>query len=326
MKPVCLKNACPGLNLIPQHRGVPLPPIDLARHDSKGQIIPISPPEESYCCVPSVPCMSVPLVGGTPLLSQSELDPWIAKSLADSSSEFVLSGYRPRLTFNGCTSSIFVLHNETINIWTHLVGAIVWVFMLQGTMQVLKHRGSDSVTLALTRTTYCMCIVMPLASAAYHTYKCLDDYICRMLLSIDIAGIHLLMFSRAMMEGYLVFFCTPTRWLNFTMIASVLGIALGAYGSYQRQQWPFIPAVLMAHIPIFWFLCNEYAYTDDLQLLPPFRYTSTPACIDSDCGCPGHSRGLCPSWLGSGRMMVAGQGVGVGGGAEHLCLRLKQIA
>lgn len=79
--------------------------------------------------------MSVPLVGGTPLLSQvvsavfatsllqnvfesehacvhrivnygimqSELDPWIAKSLADSSSEFVLSGYRPRLTFNGCT-------------------------------------------------------------------------------------------------------------------------------------------------------------------------------------------------------------------------------
>lgn len=45
------------------------------------------------------------------------------------------------------------------------------------------------------------CGTLQLASAAYHTYKCLDDYICRMLLSIDIAGIHLLMFSRAMMEG-----------------------------------------------------------------------------------------------------------------------------
>jgi hypothetical protein len=41
----------------------------------------------------------------------------------------VLSGYRTRLTAWQCVQSCFRLHNETANIWTHLVGAVVFFLL-----------------------------------------------------------------------------------------------------------------------------------------------------------------------------------------------------
>ena len=41
----------------------------------------------------------------------------------------ILTGYRQRLEYSDCMKSIFKLHNETINIWTHLLG-FVFFFML----------------------------------------------------------------------------------------------------------------------------------------------------------------------------------------------------
>lgn len=37
---------------------------------------------------------------------------------------YVLTGYRPLQTFKGCMSSLFYMHNETINILTH--GKFSW--------------------------------------------------------------------------------------------------------------------------------------------------------------------------------------------------------
>ena len=41
----------------------------------------------------------------------------------------IISGYRQRLDYEDCLRSIFRLHNETVNIWTHLLGFLVF-FML----------------------------------------------------------------------------------------------------------------------------------------------------------------------------------------------------
>lgn len=41
---------------------------------------------------------------------------------------YVLSGYRINMDFNECINSLFSLHNETWNIWSHLFGALLFLF------------------------------------------------------------------------------------------------------------------------------------------------------------------------------------------------------
>ena len=43
------------------------------------------------------------------------------------SNPFILTGYRDRTTFLGCLKSVLLLHNETINIWSHFIGFLFFV-------------------------------------------------------------------------------------------------------------------------------------------------------------------------------------------------------
>eukprot|EP00966_Prymnesium_polylepis_P127396 2946580-Prymnesium_polylepis.2 len=43
---------------------------------------------------------------------------------------FILKGYRAHLTIAACARSIFAVHNETVNVWSHLLAAIAFVFHL----------------------------------------------------------------------------------------------------------------------------------------------------------------------------------------------------
>ena len=43
------------------------------------------------------------------------------------SNPFIHTGYRDKITYLGCLKSLLVLHNETINIWTHLLGFLFFV-------------------------------------------------------------------------------------------------------------------------------------------------------------------------------------------------------
>ena len=40
------------------------------------------------------------------------------------SRSLLLTGYRPETSIWGCIKSCFYLHNESINIWTHLLGLL----------------------------------------------------------------------------------------------------------------------------------------------------------------------------------------------------------
>lgn len=47
------------------------------------------------------------------------------------SNDFIIRGYRINFnTFERLTKSLFQLHNETMNIWTHLLGAFFFVLLL----------------------------------------------------------------------------------------------------------------------------------------------------------------------------------------------------
>jgi len=46
--------------------------------------------------------------------------------------KYIKHGYRahPHMTFEKCTKSIFMLHNETFNIWSHLLCAFFYLYQL----------------------------------------------------------------------------------------------------------------------------------------------------------------------------------------------------
>lgn len=185
--------------------------------------------------------------------------------LSGSSVEFVFTGYRPSsMSVMSCTTSIFAIHNETVNIWTHTIGAAVWMFTMDATLSLLKTKGHASEqTLAITRLCHIMCIAMPVASSVFHTYNCIGETAYTFLLRTDIVGIHSLMFARTMMEAYLVFYCEPTRWLNFMMIAILLGSGLAIYGGVTMTQWPFIPQLMLAHVPLISFLIASSSLSEN---------------------------------------------------------------
>lgn len=52
--------------------------------------------------------------------------------------QYVLSGYRFYKSANDCLKSLFRLHNETMNIWSHLLGFIFFSFLSVNVFQVKK--------------------------------------------------------------------------------------------------------------------------------------------------------------------------------------------
>lgn len=205
-------------------------------------------------CENVISCVNTECQLSKDLKRQNELESWAKSSIKGSSSEFVLSGYRSTKSWWECTNSVFRIHNETINIWTHLMGALIWILMMDAADAMLRYNKVEDVTMSVLKLCFIMCIAMPVFSTTYHTYKCVNERLYNILLSLDIAGIHLLMFARTMTEAFVVFYCDRAIWLNLVMICSVPALALGVYGAWTRTQWPFIPAVLLAHIPVISFV------------------------------------------------------------------------
>eukprot|EP00091_Calanus_sinicus_P011046 TRINITY_DN25189_c0_g1_i1.p1 TRINITY_DN25189_c0_g1~~TRINITY_DN25189_c0_g1_i1.p1 ORF type:complete len:112 (-),score=27.23 TRINITY_DN25189_c0_g1_i1:84-419(-) len=58
------------------------------------------------------------------LIPYSEMPSWMGDN------EFILSHHRPELnSFKECFKSVFSLHSETGNIWTHLLGLLGFVIL-----------------------------------------------------------------------------------------------------------------------------------------------------------------------------------------------------
>ena len=49
--------------------------------------------------------------------------------------KFILSGYRINFrSYIDATKSIFMIHNETFNVWSHLVGAVIFIYFFYYTV------------------------------------------------------------------------------------------------------------------------------------------------------------------------------------------------
>mmetsp|Transcript_22423 Transcript_22423/g.32303 ORF Transcript_22423/g.32303 Transcript_22423/m.32303 type:complete len:314 (-) Transcript_22423:730-1671(-) len=101
----------------------------------------------------------------------------------------ILTGYRqPQKTLRACATTIFSLHNESINIWTHLLAAawMLWVFF---DIAWTKLHRSDIVVEFAMGAMILSAACAYLGSVAFHTFGCHNEDTYEKVHLIDQKGV-----------------------------------------------------------------------------------------------------------------------------------------
>ncbi|XP_062456874.1 progestin and adipoQ receptor family member 4 [Rhea pennata] len=131
---------------------------------------------------------------------------------------FVLGGYRPASSGAGCLRSLFYLHNELGNIYTHGVPLVALALLVPGALP----RAPPAVAwLGLGH--YVACVSPPLASVVYHVFMShrAGAGLYRRLLALDLGGVAVVNALGAVPIIYCALPCQP----------GPRGAALAAYGA-----------------------------------------------------------------------------------------------
>eukprot|EP01080_Neovahlkampfia_damariscottae_P005595 gene5595-9410_t len=162
----------------------------------------------------------------------------------------LIEGYRkmPAGSYWDCLLSIFTLHNETINIWSHLLPGLLWVYSLFFVIPKLLVNGTFMEKLIAGYLYPIGAIMVFTGSTLFHIFKCnsIRDY--HFFLVLDLSGI-LVLFTAGFplknlfnvlnlgnaMGPWIELTCYPTYQIFFTIFGLIFGIIL---------IWPVTPILV----------------------------------------------------------------------------------
>jgi len=138
--------------------------------------------------------------------------------------QYIHTGYRSPQSYIECMRSVFLFHNETLNIWTHLLGFLVFSSLLlwdslslpQGT--VTWH---DVAVILCIITCYQACMIL---STVFHTFGAHSEQVYDKCLYLDLCGIAVSLIATYISGIYYAFWCL-TWWRNFYLITVFLIVA-----------------------------------------------------------------------------------------------------
>jgi len=135
---------------------------------------------------------------------------------------FIETGYRTPLSYLDCVRSVLSLHNETLNIWTHLLGFLAFSTLLLWDSWSLhiseKVTWSDIAVILGIITCYQACMIL---SVIYHTFTAHSEQVYNTCLYYDLAGIAVSLIATYISGIYYAFFC-DSFWRNFYLVTVIL--------------------------------------------------------------------------------------------------------
>ncbi|KZT03812.1 HlyIII-domain-containing protein [Laetiporus sulphureus 93-53] len=151
---------------------------------------------------------------------------WLEIPAWQRDNDYILTGYRrAQYSWRGCAYSIFgYLHNETVNIQTHLFGAVLFAVLLS-TFQPVYFIHYESTnwldftvfTIFLTAAVFCL-----LSSSFYHTFSVHSKEVSLRCHAVDYAGIVVLTVGSFFPCIYYEFYCdTALQMLYLSLIVLV---------------------------------------------------------------------------------------------------------
>ncbi|XP_074727779.1 adiponectin receptor protein 2 isoform X3 [Strix uralensis] len=141
--------------------------------------------------------------------------------------DYLLHGHRPPMpSFRACFKSIFRIHTETGNIWTHLLGCVF--FLCLGIFYMFRPNMSfvapvqEKVVVGLFFLGAILCLSF---SWLFHTVYCHSEGVSRLFSKLDYSGIALLIMGSFVPWLYYSFYCNPQPCFIYLIVICVLGIA-----------------------------------------------------------------------------------------------------
>lgn len=143
--------------------------------------------------------------------------------------EYLRFGHRPELnSFSECFKSIFMIHTETGNIWTHLIGFLAFititiVFYIQPLCDYchVDIKLADKLIFLFFFIGAILCLGL---SSLFHTVCCHSEWVSKLFCKLDYVGISLLTVGSFIPWIYYGFYCQFTPKLVYLTCMSILGI------------------------------------------------------------------------------------------------------
>ena len=164
------------------------------------------------------------------LLSWNELPHW------QQDNHYILTHYRPAsYSFARSFASIFYLHNESVNIWSHLLGAAVFVYEYMYTcypsFKKYEHVSEDLTASSFSATDliafsyfFVGALTCLSISAAYHACSNHSPRVARFGNQLDYVGIVALITGSFIPTIYYGFYCDPWLQKGYWTMISMLGV------------------------------------------------------------------------------------------------------
>ncbi|XP_067863342.1 adiponectin receptor protein 1-like [Heptranchias perlo] len=154
--------------------------------------------------------------------------------------DYLLYGHRPPMpSFRACFKSIFRIHTETGNIWTHLLGFVF--FLGLGILTLLRPNVyfmaplQEKVVFGMFFLGAVLCLSF---SWLFHTVYCHSEKVSRTFSKLDYSGIALLIMGSFVPWLYYSFYCSPQPRLIYLAIVCVLGISAIIVAQWDRFATP----------------------------------------------------------------------------------------
>lgn len=159
--------------------------------------------------------------------------------------------YRVHYTVCDCAASVMEMHNETCNIWTHLVGTAIFAYR---SFKSLAARDADELTLLVY--TSCACFMLA-ASTSYHAFHPVSPRAYARWLVADKLGIALMLGGSYAPGVWLGFRCAlpwvRLLWLTDAAVITCVAAVL-VWQRSSRFRTGIVALVVSSLAPIFHWL------------------------------------------------------------------------
>jgi len=191
---------------------------------------------------------------------------------------YITDLYRPALSSTQCLVSIFRLHNETVNIWTHLIGFLVFSVLLPYDLLISLPEIGPGYSFYLTHAAFSSTVgLFFFLSAAYHIFSCHpNESIVRRWSGFDQFGLWTAIIGCYIPGLRLGLWCIPeVNWLySCTIILTGISgmILLLAPASRNYSCLKYIMTMLLAStglIPLLHWIAKQGLHSSEVETFLP---------------------------------------------------------
>ncbi|KAM4052900.1 progestin and adipoQ receptor family member 3 isoform 2-T2 [Anomaloglossus baeobatrachus] len=167
---------------------------------------------------------------------------------------YITDGYRAYLPSRLCLKSLFILSNETVNIWSHLLGFLLFFSLgVYDMMLVLPSANASREDFVICSIClFCFQVCM-LCSVGYHLFCChRSEKTSRRWMALDYAGISIGILGCYVSGVFYAFYCNNIHPSYLTQqwhrLRSIIFCSVSGYGVIPTVHWIWLNGGIGASI------------------------------------------------------------------------------